>query len=190
MKRIPNTLNAYLFLVLTISLLAASCRKEKVQPGLPPAVINSPELITSLILQWTDPGSAATGVFEFRDPDGPGGNPPVRQDTVRLEPNKSYELRVILLDETKVPADTVSHQIWEERDEHQVFFTHTGTGITSTYLDQDPGGLPVGLSVRWETREPASGTVKVVLKHQPGVKNGTEGPGETDVEVTFPVRVN
>jgi hypothetical protein len=162
------------------------CKKDKKQVSLPPPVLNSPELITSLVIQFTDSSNVATLITAaFRDPDGPGGNPPSQFDTIKLAPNKTYFVKLIVLDETKSPIDTVSKEIWNERNDHQFFFAHNGVSINTIYLDIDANGYPVGLSSKWRTYSSGFGTSRVILKHQAGTKNGTQQPGETDLDVTF-----
>jgi hypothetical protein len=178
-------------LTATLIVLAYSCKKDKDLQPLPPPVTNSPELITSMKLIFTDSANASN-VYSafFNDPDGPGGNAPVQFDTIKLSPNKTYLVNLILLDQTKNPIDTVSKEIWNERDDHMFFFQHSGVSIQTLYMDVDSKNLPVGLSTKWRTGAAANGSSKVTLKHQVGTKNGSITPGETDVEVLFQTRIN
>ena len=53
-------------------------------------------------------------------------------------------------------------------------------------LDYGVGGtLEVGLATQWTVGIASVGTTQVVLKHQPGVKDGTCAPGDTDIELDF-----
>lgn len=178
-----------LFFIL-LALTMQSCKKDKDQVELPPAVLNSPELITSLVIQFKD--SANTNNVtraEYRDPDGPGGNAAIKFDTIQLKINTTYFVELIVLDETKNPMDTVSNEIWEERNDHQFFFKHTNTSIVTTYLDKDTNGYPVGLSTKWRTNSSQTGSSNIILKHQVNLKNGTEAPGETDIDVNFHTKI-
>lgn len=174
-----------------IALMAFSnCKdKKKIKPTQPVPDSNEQEIITSVLLNFTDTANVVS-TFAFRDLDGAGGNAPVTFDTIKLNSSRTYSLEVLFLDETKSPVDTISKEVWEERDDHQLFFTHNGTDITTTYLDLDNKGYPVGLTTKWQTSNPANGTVKVVLKHQPDIKSNSETTGETDVSVEFEVKVN
>jgi hypothetical protein len=177
---------------LSVLLLAMlSCKKDKDLQPLPPPVTNSPELITSMKLIFTDSANTSN-VYSafFNDPDGPGGNGPLQFDTIKLSSNKTYLVNLILLDQTKNPGDTVSKEIWNERDDHLFFFQHSGINIQTLYMDVDSKNLPVGLSTKWRTAAAAIGTSKVTLKHQAGTKNGSITPGETDVEVLFQTKIN
>jgi hypothetical protein len=179
-----------MLLILTALFIAVSCKKDKDLQPLPPPVTNSPELITSMKLIFTDSANTASSVSAyFNDPDGPGGNSAIQFDTIKLQSNKNYLVNLLLFDQTKNPVDTVSQEIWQERDEHIFFFQHSGVTIQTLYLDADSKSIPVGLSTKWRTGSIANGTTKITLKHQPGTKNGTITPGETDVEVLFQTKL-
>jgi hypothetical protein len=55
--------------------------------------------------------------------------------------------------------------------------------------DKDSKGLPLGLMSSWATSDSTNGWLRMILRHQPGTKNGTETPGSTDFEADFPVVV-
>ena len=63
-----------------------------------------------------------------------------------------------------------------------------GIDITIQRTDSD-GNFEVGLQSLWETGTTGNGTVMIRLKHQPGVKDGTCAPGETDIELDFQTKV-
>jgi hypothetical protein len=173
--------------IITSLMLLVSCKKDKDLQPLPPPISNTPELITSIKLLFVDSANTNnTASAYFNDPDGPGGNSPIQFDTIRLKLNKTYFVTLLVFDQTKNPVDTVSKEIWKERDEHQFFFKHTGVNISTIYTDIDTKNIPVGLGTKWRTGAISNGTSRIVLKHQTdGTKNGTEGPGETDIEVNF-----
>ena len=133
----------------------------------------------------------------YRDLDGDGGNDPII-DTIRLDANMDYTVELLLLDETKNPIDTISHEIEEEKNEHQFFFSKIGTyNLTTTYLDFDDNGVPLGLNIQLNTTTgftEKTNKFQVVLKHQPGEKpttgtTGDESIGDTDIEVNFPILI-
>jgi len=155
-----------------------------------PAPVNESELITSVVLNFTDSATQQVLSFQFRDPDGPGGNNPTVFDTLQLKANSTYFVSTVLLDESKSPVDTISNEVEEEGDEHQFFYTpQNGIAVSVSYADQDVNGNPIGLATKWKTGATGSGSVLVVLKHQPGEKNGSVATGETDVEVAFPASI-
>ncbi len=186
-KIVKNTI-----LLLILALLAFACKKKDDPKPSDPKDTNEEELITTLKLILTEDGTSNVSVFQFADLDGPGGNAPV-QDNIVLEAGKLYHGEIILLDQTKTPADTISHEVEEEADEHQFFFTVNGADLTVTYTDYDSHGVPLGLLPQLTTGAAGSGTLKVTLKHQPEVKptsgNGDITKGETDIEVTFNVTI-
>lgn len=190
-KKIKNKKSLKPILILILFLCFwSSCKKDKDQVTLPQPILNSPELITSMVLQFTD-SAATTNIIkaEFRDPDGPGGNPASKFDTIKLTSNRTYLVKLMLLDETKNPIDTVSDEIWNERNDHQFFFTHSLSNISTTYLDFDTNGLPVGLSTKWRTKNAGSATSQIILKHQAGIKNGSQNNGDTDVDILFQSKI-
>ena len=149
-----------------------------------PIIDNEEELITSVELTFalTD-GNAKT--FKFADPDGEGGNDPTRFDTISLLTDTTYSLTVKFLDESKNPSEDITEEVEEEANEHIVCYS-TDASTTVTVTDQDGNTLPLGLEADVTTTTAANGTFTVTLKHQPGVKDGTCSPGETDVELAFP----
>lgn len=176
--------------MLLLTLVFWQCNRNKKQVTLPDPILNQPELITTLILTLSDSAAPANKVIaSFRDVDGAGGQIPVITDTLRLNKNKTYLASILLLDETKIPVDTVSKEILKEAVDHQFFFSHSSVAISTSYLDKDANNLPIGLATKWVTKEPGLGNSKIVLRHQADTKNGTEAPGETDVQVTFTTKI-
>lgn len=207
-----------LYLGMLLLLLSTSCKKKKNQPAPedPPPTPNTQEVITSFKLLLTDSATSTVYTYFYKDPDGDGGqtgfygpgttSTSTQSDSVfTLMPNRTYFTEIILLDETKNPVDTISNEVEEEGDEHMFFFNSTnptgtpytvilaGSGIKITYTDLDAGSPQrgIGLQSRWRTYGiAAKSPMNIILKHQPGVKDGTMAPGDTDVDVTFKVIVN
>ena len=79
-----------------------------------------------------------------------------------------------------------SNEIAEEADDHLFFFESTPAALVNVVIqDKDSKNLPLGLLSKWTTGTTGSGTTRITLRHQPGEKNGTFSPGDTDIEVTF-----
>lgn len=171
---------------LFISLLIFSCKPEKTDPK------NDSEVITTLECLVVDTASGfSLPVFRFADPDGDGGMNPTTDDTIRLQANKTYHVSLRFLDETKNPVVDITEEVEEEGEEHQVFFEPSAnTGIQVSYRDTDTQGNPIGIATRWVTSANASGTVRIFLKHQPGVKDGNPLSADTDFDHTFNLVVN
>lgn len=213
-----KTIKQLAFLALASGLIAVSCKKdEKTNPPspVPPPPANEEELITTFKLYLNDGNN--TTVYLFKDPDGDGGIPAfygpgtttasTQSDSVIvLNANTSYTATLYFLDESKSVTDTISYEIKEEADEHMVFFNQlnptalpnasvniSGTNLGITYLDSDNSTppLPLGLISKWQTGNVAAKVpITIALKHQPGSKNGTYAPGDTDISVLFKVQIN
>lgn len=176
-------------------LLLSSCKRDKDSVKTPPNG-NGQELITTVKVILTNvANSSDVRTVEFNDLDGPGGNAPTI-GSLTLAAGEVYEGEVILLDRTKVPEDSISNEVYEERDEHQFFYTVSGADLTITYesTDLDDNGVPLGLYPKFTVGPTTgTGTFTVILKHQPGLKptsgNGDITLGDTDVEVTFDVTI-
>jgi hypothetical protein len=173
-------------LLLAVPLAFASCKKDKAEPK--PDEDN--EQITTITYELTPTTAGGTvATVTWKDTDGTGGNAPTI-GTLNLRPNTTYTGALALLDETKSPVARISEEVAEEKDDHMFFFESTPAsllGITRT--DRDSKNLEVGLASQVVTTAAGTGTLKITLRHQPGTKNGTFAPGDTDVEVTFPVTV-
>lgn len=171
--------------------LFQSCKKDEDEVTTPAPPANENEVITTLRILFTDSANTAdVRTAEFRDPDGPGGVAYDRFDTIRLDSNRTYFAEILLLNETASPADTISNEVLEEANDHLFCFDPTGSSASVTITDRDGNNLPLGLQSTWQTASSGTGTMKVSLHHQPGIKNGNCSLGETDVEVEFVVEVD
>ncbi|MCC6818073.1 MAG: hypothetical protein IT245_04175 [Bacteroidia bacterium] len=175
----------------TLCLLALisifSCKDEKVTPKNNP--VNETELITTLQVILTDSADGSIRRFTFRDSDGEGGNAPTQFDTIKLDNNKTYLCELLYLDESKAIADTISNDIKDEADDHLVYFDILGTNLNVQILDNDNQSLPLGLNSRWRTGNTSTGSIEIVLKHQPGIKTGNKDLGETDAAIKFALEI-
>ncbi len=169
--------------ILAIGVALNACKKDEDDVKKKPD--NEEEVITTMSLLMQDSaGVEILKVFSFRDIDGEGGNGPVQFDTVRLSPNTIYYTSILLLNETETPPDTISNEVAEEADEHLFCFEPNGAEVDIERTDSD-GVYEVGLESTWRTGKMSNGTVRISLKHQPDVKDGSCAPGETDIEVDF-----
>jgi len=164
-----------------------------------PECENEEEVIDKVTLTFTPVGGGTTIVAEATDPDGPGPQDLV-VEAIELAQGKTYEMAITL--ENTIEGENITEEILEEADEHQIFFGWTGDVFTDpmgdgnidnradqvNYNDQDSNGLPLGLSTNWTVgADGGSGTLRVVLKHQPDVKTETSSvsDGGTDVDITW-----
>lgn len=182
-------------LLISILVLSFSACEDDDDDVLAPPIPNEEEVITTLRFILTPDSGGQVASFIFQDLDGDGGNIPVITfDT--LNANTSYTASVQFLNELENPAEDITVEVKEEDLEHQVFYDTDLSGLTITYLDQDPNGNPLGVDTKAETTSPESGTLTITLRHEPnkdapGVSNGdiTNAGGETDIEVSFPIVV-
>jgi hypothetical protein len=170
------------------------------------------EVLTTVILNFTDDAAGTTESFEWADPED-DGDPVI--DAILLTDGSSYTLDVELWNELEDPAEDVTSEIGDEADEHQFFFTGsavqgpaTGTNdeaIVEHSYDDDDGVLPLGLENSVTTLGMGSGEFVVTLRHLPeengaavkvaglaeDVAAGGFGSigGANDIQVTFDLTV-
>lgn len=184
-----NLLKTSLACVL-LATVFAGCKKDKGET-------NEEEVITTMIVRLTAAGSSTPLVFEFSDPDGPGGATPVTDD-IDLAPNTTYTASIQLLNETATPVEDITLEVQEESHAHRFYYRPTAaSNLTVSNLDNDSNGIPLGITSTWTTGAAGSGQVTVTLRHYPAdppnkaaddlVDNAKSG---TDVEATFNVNVN
>lgn len=145
------------------------------------------ELITTVLYTLTDGTNSV--VLEWEDLDGDTGNAPTITSGT-LTANTSYTGTIQLLNRTESPAEDITLEVRAEGDEHEFFYTNTA-GLTVTKTDTD-GTNPIGIETTLVTGAASSGSLTVILKHEPTKPNdGTSvgAGGSTDVEVTFPIIV-
>jgi hypothetical protein len=160
-----------------------------------PVIPNEEEVITTMTYTLVPNGGGTTVVMSFRDLDGDGGDDPVITGGT-LAANTTYSGSLELLNETETPVEVITEEIEEEDDEHQFFFQTDISGLSVSYEDQDGDGNPLGLATTLTTGSAASGSLTIILRHEPekaaaGVADGdpTNAGGETDIEVSFSVDV-
>ncbi|GAB3249178.1 hypothetical protein GCM10027347_06080 [Larkinella harenae] len=162
--------------------LLSGCNDKADEPE--PADEN--ELITTVNLKFTEQGTTTIQTFSWQDKDGDGGQAPTKFDKITLKPNKTYDLSVELLDESKTPAEDITREINEKSAEHLFVYTpNPATLATYTYGDKDANNLPIGLKGTLKTNAAGAGKLRVQLRHQLNSKDGTPGPGSNDVDLEF-----
>lgn len=189
-----GALRFFLLVFVVATSLLLSCSDD-------PEPVNEEEVITTLTITLTPVGVGGDPViFEFFDEDGDGAIDPVYTYTPTtggdspagiLSASTTYNAVIELLNETETPAGDITVEILEEADEHLFCFTPGGAlnlDIEST--DEDGEGLPIGIESSWVTGAASTGTVTIVLRHQPGTKTGAcPGDGDTDISVPFTIAI-
>ncbi|HEY4062083.1 MAG TPA: hypothetical protein VGM30_09295 [Puia sp.] len=61
--------------------------------------------------------------------------------------------------------------------------------VARTDLDTNNPPLQIGLQDNFTTGAASTGSLRVVLRHQPNAKNGTYAPGSTDLDVNYQVSI-
>ncbi len=180
--------SALLLGILLHLFLMTACSDDK-----DPQPVNDEEEITTLRMTFTPQSGGNAVTLEWKDLDGAGGNAPIITAGT-LQANTSYSASLELLNELE--NESITAEIQEEDDEHQFFFTYGNLFTAFNYADTDGNNLPVGLQTSWTTGAPTSGTLNVILRHQPnksasGVAQGdaTNAGGETDIEVGFQLTI-
>ncbi|HEX2536615.1 MAG TPA: hypothetical protein VHK69_22885 [Chitinophagaceae bacterium] len=179
-------------MILGSALLFASCEKDNDNGG----EGNEEEVITTMTLKFTPQGGGTAVEYDFDDPDGPGGTA-ATQDEIVLTPNKTYDVEIVLLNKTTDPDEVITEEVEEEGQAHRFYVVPSaGSGITVSNLNNDTGGMPLGITSTWTTGAAATGTVKVTLRHYPGnpPNKAANDPvdsnkSSTDIEVNFASRV-
>lgn len=150
------------------------------------------ELITTVIYTLTNDADSMDEVtLTFTDLDGEGGSDGTFDISGPLTANATYSGDIQLLNETESPAEDITEEVEGEGDEHEFFYSNTA-GLTITKTDVDGDGNPLGIETTVVTGAAATGTVTVILKHEPTKPNdGTAAGagGSTDVEVTFSIEI-
>ena len=184
--KMSNNLRLLYLLPFLLVLAVAGCKDPET-----PEEENEEEVITTMRLRMVDSANTSTAqTFSFEDPDGEGGNAPTVLDDIILNANSTYTVTITLANESDPNnVEDITTEIEEEAAEHFFCFTATTADVMVEYSDTD-GTLPIGLTSTWRTGAAGTGTMQVMLKHQPdGLKDGTCEPGETDIDVTFNVEV-
>lgn len=150
------------------------------------------ENITTIEVHLTGQGFDQT--FTWKDLDGPGGNAPVI-DSILLPQNlagtaNTLSCQLHISDESQNPAKDLTTEIEAEKNEHLFVYKLTGTALAQiAYDDADGNNENFGLKTRWVVNTGA-GAVNILLYHEPTDKFDLNNPGgETDLDVTFPVRI-
>jgi hypothetical protein len=183
--------------------IVVSCKKNEGKDAANPPVINTQEQITTVVLTGYNKLLPNDPFYQFavrwEDLDGAGGSPPVI-DSLVLDTGVRYIVRVLLLDKTKTPWDTISNEVEEKKNMHQFFYNpgnHLINKMTIRILDVDDNTppLPVGLSFMVDTQSPAAyllpvyGNLNMVLSHYDGIPKTAAPSPESDMDILFAVKL-
>ena len=171
-------------LVGLLSVVIISCSKDDDSPE----PINEEEVITTMTVVL-NPGNIT---LKSQDLDGDGPNAPNVTVSGNLSANTTYTGSVTFLNELESRAEDITEEVEEEDDEHQVIFVSSGVALSVSDLNTDGNGNDLGTQFSLSTAAAGSGTLRIVLRHEPTKPNdGTlaGAGGETDIDVSFNVTV-
>lgn len=148
------------------------------------------EAITTVELLFSKNGSPVDS-FYYDDPDGDGGNPPIRMDSIVLDTQTTYIVSIRLYNKTKNPVADVTNTILEQATSHEIFLLSSSAELQITRTDRDASGYPLGLTSLWRTLSYANASVRLKLMHKPLLKgpNDDSNKGHSDVDITFPILI-
>ena len=171
------------------------------------------EVMTTIKLNFTPEGGGESFTATWADPEN-DGTPMI--DDITLTNGETYTVSIEILNELEMPAEDVTPEILQEKDEHQFFFygtavqgpsntENTSAVVEQSYADMDTQNFPVGLSNTFTATATGTGVLTVTLRHMPPingnpVKTGTladvvntgsvsDLPGSSDITVDFNVIV-
>ncbi|GAA4470464.1 hypothetical protein GCM10023093_31800 [Nemorincola caseinilytica] len=174
-----------------ILLALAACRRDKDDS---PRQDPDNEVVTTVQLRAVNVADTTDVVTaEWRDLTPNTGDPDLTKAYLVLRRNAVYDVSATILDETHVPIKDVGYQIWQRADYHLVCYARAaGLDLTIVRTDHDNHNpkMELGLLTKWTTGAASNGNLRISVRHQAGVKNGTDcGLGSNDAEVNFSVRV-
>ena len=182
-------LNILLGLLITGSIFS-SCQKANM------AEPNEEELITTMKLTFIPVGGGATLIFQFDDPDGPGGIA-ATTDEILLSPSTEYHVSLQLLNKTSNPVDDITAEVEGEAGAHRFYYEPSaGSNLVISGFDTDPGGLPLGINSIWTTGAQSTGNILITLRHYIGTPPD-KAPGDpvnsakstTDIAVSYNTKI-
>lgn len=162
----------------------AACGDSSTAPG------GESEVISRVTLTLTPSAGGTPLVTYIDDADGNGPTAPTAQVAVpALARNVTYTGTIKFENRLKSPAEDITAEVQEEANEHRVFYTVTGAGVTVTTTDSDGQQRPLGLRFTKAVSGTATaGTTRVVLCHYddaPKTAAATSCTGETDIDLAF-----
>ena len=167
-------------------ILIGSCSKEVSNPN----DENEHEAINKIELVFAETGGATTS-FVIEDPDGDGGNPPSRIDTIKINSNKQYNVTVKIYNIANGVVKDVSATVLMQATSHEFYFIPSGVSVTVQKTDKDKSGYPIGFSSTWQTSSAGTGSILFKLMHKTALKGPNDGPnvGHSDIQLNLPITI-
>lgn len=165
-------------------LALGACGESSTAPG------GENEVISRVTLTLTPSTGGTALVTYIDDADGNGPTAPSAQVAVpALVRGVTYTGTVKFENRLSNPVEDITEEVEDEANEHRVFYTVTGTGVTVSTTDVDGQNRPLGVRFTKAVAAGATaGTTRVVLCHYddtPKPAAATSCTTETDIDVTF-----
>ena len=147
--------------------------------------------ITTVILSFKQAGVVKYEAV-FDDPDGVGGNPPVRYDAIELQRGSTYDMDITLQNKQGGTTKDMTASIRNAGRFHEFFFIPAGVTVNITKNDKDTQGNPLGFNSTWVTQPVAgTGTLQLKLQHML-LKKEVNQPtdGHSDININFALQIN
>ncbi len=170
-------------LALGALLSVSACGDSTTAPG------GEQEIISRVTLSLTPTGGGAPIITYIDDPDGAGPLAPTPQvGALTLTAGATYTGRVLFENRLENPPENITDEVEAEADEHRVFYTVTGPGVSITTTDVDSQGRPLGITFSANASAAGAGNIRIVLCHyadNPKPAAATTCAFDTDIDVTF-----
>lgn len=152
---------------------------------------NEHEAINKLELTFRIAGQPDL-VYIAEDPDGDGGLPPTRIDTIRLQSNRSYAVTFRALNIVNGVVRDITPTIQTQGTSHELFYLAPAGLLQIQKIDKDSRGFPLGLSTTWNGVGTGAGSVLIKLMHKTGIKGPNDSPdlGHSDLELPMRTEIN
>ena len=175
-----NSLKLFALLFLAITLTTTACKKDEE---------TEEELITTVVLHLVAADGSLDQKYEWNDLDGDGGTVPTI-DNIMLNSGVTYSCSVEVYNRSETPEEDITEEINAESAEHLFVYIPDGVDVTVVAADMDSNGDPFRLMTTWTAGAASVGSMNILLKHEPD-KGATDpnSTGETDFDVSFPVRI-
>lgn len=163
-----------IFLLGSFLVTATSCGDDEPEPE--PTLPKEEVASARLVLEPAAGGKGALVTVNY----GPDSKNP----GALLKANTTYTGELTLYD---AEGTDITNQIVQEAHQHEVFY-QTPAGVTVTATDQDKNNRPLGLETTLTTTNAGTGTLRVILKHQPD-KGSTSDMNKGETDLDMPVNV-
>lgn len=147
------------------------------------------EVFTTMTITLVPSDGSSNIILQTEDLDGDGPNAPAVTVSGNLKASNTYTGSIRWYNKTETPAEELTAEIVEEKDEHQIFYT-VGSGLMMTVSDlsKDSKGNTFGHTFSLKNLSAGTGTLTVTLIHEPTKPNDGKlagAGGATDIAASF-----